>query len=181
MQIKINAMKKTLPILLTGVMALLLTSCGTHQNGYDDTDGIYSSDTNTTASTENDQISEKSNYYKQYFQSKQNDYADLPEEDLIFTDIESYSSSDTLDEYGNIVIQEPEYQGGYAGWGDNTTDITVNIYGNAGWGGYWGGYWGWNHWYNPWWYGGWGYSYWSPYWSVGWGWGPYWNAGWYGG
>ncbi len=179
MQIKISAMKKFLPLLLSGVIAILLTACGTHNNGYGDTDGIYTSNTPTTATTETEPTNAKANYYKQYFKSKENDYENLPEENLIFTDIESYSTNESMDEDGNIIIEEPEYDEGYGGWGSNTTEVTVNVYNSGGWGYY-------NNWYRPWGrygsYWGWGYPYYySPYWGISWGWAyPYWYGGYYG-
>ncbi len=175
MQIKISALKKSLPILLSSVMALLLSACGTYNNGYGDTDGIYTSGT-PTATAETEATNGKANYYKQYFKSKENDYANLPEENLIFTDIESYSTTESIDEDGNIIIEEQEYDEGYGGWGSNTTDVTINVYNTGGWGYYnnffrpWGyySYWGWGHPY-----------YYSPYWGIGWG-SPYWYGGYYG-
>ena len=167
MQTKNYAMKRFIPVMFTGVVALLLTSCGTYNNGYGETDGIYSSESATTETAES---TNKSNYYKQYFESKEDDYDNLPEEDLIFTDIEAYSTTESLDEEGYVVIEESEYNDGYGGWGNNSENITVNVYNT-------GGY----YWHSPYWtY--WGfYPYWyNPYWSIGYGWGhPYWY-GYYG-
>src|SRR5690606_15256623 len=69
----------------------------------------------------------------------------------IFTEVDTY--------YG-----DESYSSGYSGWGNNTNDVTVNVYGGGlGWGGWYGNYWGWG----------------NPYWSIGWGWSswhnPYWG------
>ncbi|MBZ0328538.1 MAG: hypothetical protein K8F54_13090 [Altibacter sp.] len=166
MQTRYPYLKKLIPLVFMGLFVLLLSSCGTHNTGYSETDGIYTSETDTE-STIAEETNDKSNYYKQYFNSKTKVYEDLPDEDLIFTDIEAYSTTESLDEEGYIVIEEEAYDDGYGPWGDNSEDITINVY---NYGGYYGGYAG--HYYNPYWYG-----YWvRPYWSIGytWGWGyPY--------
>ena len=38
--------KRFMPLAFIGLFAFLLTSCGTHNNGYNQNDGIYSSDNN---------------------------------------------------------------------------------------------------------------------------------------
>ena len=170
MQTRYPYLKKLIPLVFMGLFALLLVSCGTYNKGYGETDGIYSSESDTeTSSTE--VTNDKSNYYKQYFKSKENAYEDLPEEDLIFTDIEAYSTKESLDEDGYVVIEEETYNDGYGAWGDNSEDITINVY-NYG-GGYYGGFYG--HYYNPFWY-----NYWCrPYWTIGYSWGyPYYGYGW---
>ncbi|NND88706.1 MAG: hypothetical protein HKM28_05615, partial [Flavobacteriaceae bacterium] len=162
--------------ILAGVFAFILTSCGAHQHGVSTSnDGIYEVEDDVVV-VEDDNA--KANYYKQYFQSKENAYSDLPEEGAIFTDIEAYSTTERIDDYGNIIIEETDES--YGAWGDNPENITlvVNNYGgfrNPYWGGFYGG-WGFNaYWGNPYW----GYAgYWgNPYWGFG----GYWNNPWYGG
>ena len=147
--------KRFLPLAIIGAFVFLLTSCGTHNNGYNENDGIYSSDGNTTSEegySDDDSSNEKANYYQQYFRSKSNAYSDLPEEGAIFTDIDAYSTTERLDEDGNIIIEENYSDEGYGPWGNNSEDITVNIYNYGGYGygfyhrPYWyGGYWGYGH------------------------------------
>lgn len=145
------------PLILTGLFALLLNSCGVHNYGPGDNDGIYQSETETAVEADN----QKSSYYKQYFESKDKTYEDLPEEDLIFTDIEAYSTTESMDEEGYIVIEENyDYDDGYGGWGNNAEDISINIYN-------YGGYYG--HFYNPFWYSYWYYPRWN--WNFGFYWG----------
>ncbi len=167
MRTKITSIKKALPILLSGMFLILFSACGTHNNGYGDNDGIYTSEEKAT--TVNDsQKDDKTNYYKQYFKSKNGTYDELPEEGAIFTDIEAYSTTDTIDEDGYIVIEEND---DYGAWGSNSDDVTVNVYN-------YGGY-GYGYWHQPYWYGGWGYhNYWySPYWGISYGWGyPYYGG-----
>lgn len=176
--------------LVLGLISLSLVSCGSSQ--YAAEDGIYSNSAadERVAATEN----ENSNYYKQYFKTKNAEYGSLPEENLIFTDIDSYVSEDYIDEEGYIVTRESDYDEGYGAWGTNADNVTINIYetgfNNFGWGGYYGGFygngWGWG-WNNPWaWNGfGWG-GYWgwnNPWAWNGWGWGGYYGGwgGYYGG
>lgn len=174
--------KRLIPIGIMGVLALLLSSCGTYNSGYEQTDGIYASGNATTVETEeNTEVDpyERSNYYKQYFQSKANAYSDLPDEGAIFTDIEAYSTSERLDEEGNIIIEENNYNDGYGPWGSNDGDVTVNIYnyGGYGYGFYYRPFWHSSYWY------GWGYPYYhyGPYWSMSYGWGyPFYGYGYYG-
>lgn len=170
--------RKRIFVALSGVFAILLTACGSHSNnGYGDTDGIYTSEQRTSVA-EDDYNTEEKTYYGQYFKSKEGAYSDLPEDGAIFTDIEAYKTTDTLDADGNIIIQEAEYTEGYGAWGSNSGEVTVNIYNN----GYNYGYW-----HRPfWWYGaGWGYTnYWygyGPYVGIGYGWGyPYYGGFCYG-
>ena len=169
--------KRSLPLAFIGLFAFLLTSCGTHNNGYNQNDGIYSSGNTSTSEEEyvdEDSNNEKANYYQQYFRSKSDAYADLPEEGAIFTDIEAYSTTERLDEDGYIVIEEDYDEEEYGPWGSNSEDITVNIYN-------YGGY-GYGFYHRPYWYGGyWGYPYYiyhTPYWGISYGWGyPYYGYG----
>jgi hypothetical protein len=172
MSTAIFKLKQYVPLVFTGALSLLLASCGTYSKGYDQNDGIYASGNQTAENEANANDSyEKSNYYKQYFQSKAIAYSDVPEEGAIFTDIEAYSTSESLDENGNIIIEDTYVEDGYGPWGNNAESVTVNIYNSGSYGFY----------YNPFYYNywGWGYPYYryhSPYWGIsyGWGWGyPY--------
>ena len=146
MRTKISYIKKAFPILVSGIFILLLSACGTHNNGYGDTDGIYTSEKTSEANDDCKEV-DKTNYYKQYFKSKNGTYDELPEEGAIFTDIEAYSTTDTLDEDGYIVTEEINKD--YGAWGSNSDNVTVNVYN-------YGGY-GYSYWHRPYWYGGWGY------------------------
>lgn len=175
-----TSLQRPIAYIFSGLFALVLTSCGTYYSAGYEEDGIYASNEVETEVEETSNA--KSSYYKQYFQSKDKSYEDLPEDGVIFTDIDAYSTTESLDEEGNIVVEEREiaYEDGYGGWGTNNSDVIVNVYNTAGWGGGWGlgwGGWGFNAgwgWNNPWW--GWGYGY-RPFWGWGggyWGWGGGW-------
>jgi hypothetical protein len=156
---------------LIGILGILITSCGSYQNSsYYDTDGIYGNTENRN--TEKVVQDNKTNHYKDYFNSMQDNQ---PTE--IFTDVDSYSDYDTS--YDTI----QRTNSGYADWGNNYEKATINVYPNN-WGlslgfgysypyyGYGWGYsnYGWNY---P--YYGWGYS------GYGWGYSGYgWNYPYYG-
>jgi hypothetical protein len=175
---------KGLAALLT---ILLLASCGTYNNTTRMEDGIYGSDT----STEEEEVvvsENKNSYYQQYFKTKAQNIEALAkeeEEDVVFTDVEAYSSYETLDEDGYVVSQE--YDEGYGAWGENDTEATINVY-NNGWGNYnyWNygyyNYWGYNNYFfRPGWAIGFGYGVWSPFYGgyYGYGYNPFWGYGGY--
>ncbi|MAN59725.1 MAG: hypothetical protein CMC08_07820 [Flavobacteriaceae bacterium] len=184
MQLQYTYLRKSSAGLFALLAILVLASCGTYNNGVNDADGIYSGTQDQQMEVAADDNYERANYYKQYFQSKESNYSEVPEEDVIFTDIEAYSTTESLDDEGYIVIEENDYQG-YGGWGTNSDNVTVNVYNDGGWGygagwglwnqpfwggGYWGrGYWGAGYWGNPYW--GWGNPWFGSYWNVGFGWG----------
>ena len=188
-----------------GFAAITLLSCNTYKGVTDEEDGIYG---NTYIVEESNAVEGKNNYYQQYFSTKAAQIQEIPEDDLVFTDIEAYSSQESLDEEGYVIVEE-DYIEDYGSWGNNTNDITVNVYGGwnngfvgNGWGlgywsggwnaGYWGGFrpWGFNYWNNPFWgynsywgynpYWGWGNAYYNPwfYYGAGWGYNGYYNP-WY--
>ena len=175
MQSRYSNVKRHLPVLLVGLFAMLLTSCGSYYHaGYED--GIYASRNGSTANTaavETENEADKANYYKQYFQSKGSTFEEVPEEGAIFTDIDAYSTTERVDDDGYIIVEPNQgYNDGYGAWGTNGGEVTVNIYDNGfnnwGWGGGFGIGWG----------AGWGYSplwYWGP-WRP-WGWGSPWGFG----
>ena len=140
---------------LIGLVGLLVTSCGSYQNtSYYDRDGIYNSSRNNDNRVA---TSASSQEYRNYFESRIEPINDSTE---VFTDVDSYSSN-----YQN----EADYNTGYASWGGNSDNITVNVYDNN---------WGWNNWGYAGWYGpGWGMG-WNNWYGTSWGFG--WG-GWYGG
>lgn len=164
--------------------AFVLASCGSYQYvGYDN-DGIYSSnegiEENTYESTYEDASTVNNSYYKNYFGEKAQQYNNIPDEDIIFTDIDSYEG-DYNDENEDVAYDE-----GYAGWGQDTDEVTINIYNNSwannpwyfgrynSWNGYYGFGWNnwnsWNNWnfgfgyYNSWYPSYFNYGYYNPYW-----------------
>tara|TARA_R110000850_G_scaffold99103_1_gene205473 strand:+ start:11587 stop:12576 length:990 start_codon:yes stop_codon:yes gene_type:complete len=165
-------------LLVAVVVVVSLASCGTSQyTPYEDNDGIYNSSSQSTEAQVSESEKENSSYYKQYFQAKASTYANAPEDDVIFTDVEGYTSTETyIADDGTIYEEEVPYSEAYGPWGDESS-VTVNIYSNPGYG----------YWHRPlWWYGsGWGLSYWNygwaGYYGPAWGWHSpfYWNN-WYG-
>jgi len=140
----------------------LLASCGSYNNTTPMEDGIYGSDTNAD---EQIVISEdKNSYYQQYFKTKAENMESLPEEDAVFTDVEAYSTYESMDQDGYIV--EQDYEERYGSWGENDSEVTINVY-NNGWGNY--NYWNYGY------YNYWGYNnyYFRPGWSIGFGYGGY--------
>jgi hypothetical protein len=188
MQMKNTSLKTRLSLIFSGALSLLLISCGTHNNpNYSDADGIYNVQPTEEMVVESQAPSDS--YYKQYFNSKADTFDDLPKEGAIFTDINAYSTNETLDSEGYIVIEERQPEENYGGWGENSHNINGNVYGNN-----WGGMGAAGVWGRPfWWYGsGWGFhNQWaSPFWGIGWGWGypfygnfgmgyPFFNGGYY--
>ncbi len=166
-------------LLAVAVLTFSMVSCGTsRETAYDDNDGIYSNTSNNEISDTEDV---DKNYYKQYFQTKSQAYADIPEENVIFTDIDAYTSTDAyIDEEGVIHEDYSDSSESYGAWGENS-EVSINIYSNPGWDYY-------GYWHRPfWWYGsGWGISYWGyggfyrPFWGYGhpYFWSP-WGSGYY--
>ena len=149
-----------------GLMALLITSCGSYQNSSSDNDGIYG---NGSQRTENQQSAASNYHYKDYFGSLQG----TDEQVEIFTDVNSYRTIPT-----DSIDNRTTYATGNAGWGSDNDNIVVNVYDNN-WGyGMWNNYWysgwgwnvgmGWNSWYGP----GWGMG-WNNWYGPGWGWNSY--------
>ncbi len=166
--------KKSFSLILTLFSVLLFISCGTHNNNDYEADGIYSTEKAIIVEKDTSAIDEdKSNYYKQYFKTKELTYKDVPEEDAIFTDIDAYHTTESLDEDGYVVTEENDYEEEYGAWGNNCTEVSINVYGSYGYSPYYyGGYWGFSY--------GWGYPYYGwgyPYYSYGWGY-PYYGYGW---
>lgn len=151
---------------------LVFTSCGSSYYGAEAAgDGIYANTTGDNSSEVTQTQEDKSNYYKQYFQSKDKAYEEIPEDGAVFTDVEAYHTTESLDEEGNIIIEEQYYDEGYGAWGTNSGNVSVNMYGGVGFGVGIGFGWGWGYggWYNPWY---------NPYWGWGWGYGGWYNPWW---
>lgn len=163
---------------------LLLASCGSYYNSTQIEDGIYSSNTPVTETSEEVTTPEdKNSYYQQYFKTKAENLKSISEEeDAVFTDIEAYSTYESLDQDGYVVEEDVTQR--YGGWGENAAPVTINVYDN-GWGNYnfWNfgyyNYWGFNNYFfRPRWFGGLG---WNGGWggfNNGWGWGGWNNWGW---
>lgn len=161
---------KTNRFLMLFVGSIALYSCGSYQNSsYYDNDGVYGADTSKKVVYQ-EQTANTSKYAAQ-FQSMREEYTT----NETFTDVNNYSTP--------IDTVKTKTQS-YAGWGNNQSNVVVNVYNNSpywGWGGYYNS-WGWNNWYggyypyNNW---GWGWNNWyGGYYGYNWGWG--WNN-WYGG
>lgn len=177
MQSYINSYSKYLPVLMLGAVTLLLVGCNSSKPVVEN-DGIYSS--GEVYATEYRAVNDKNDYYQQYFSAKAAEIEEIPEENVIFTDIDAYTTTERLDDDGYVVIEDAyEEEAGYGGWGSNGGNVSVNVY-NNGWAG--------AGWYHPW---GFYNNYWgfSPYWgwnSFNWGWGygfynPFYCSPFYGG
>lgn len=108
---------------------LLLASCSSYQYAGYDNDGIYSSSENDEAYTANDyeESYEEALYYKKLFSEKADEFANVPQEGAIFTDVENYSSTGAYDE--NMFLEEGlDYQTGNAAWGSNPDRISIYIH-----------------------------------------------------
>ncbi len=163
-------------------LAVGLSSCGSQQNsGYYDQDGVYgTANTTSVAPTQEVSDTDKSSYYKQYFNSKNAEIGQISDEGSVFTDIDTYTTQDSLDTQGYIVIVDDQ-QESYGAWGTNGGEVVVNVYDSVGFGWaqpfwWYGGYggWGWGYGFNP----AWNYWAWSP--GFGWGWGYGWGVPYYG-
>ena len=160
----INYSKSKLPFYVALSFTFILASCGSYQYvGYDN-DGIYGTE---DIATEQAVTSNNTNYYKNYFAEK-SQQLNIPEEDIIFTDIDSYQGNYNENEDPNAINS-------YSGWGDTNADVFVNYYPSLGFSNWWYSPFYWN-WYTPYW------DWYTPYW--GWGWGfnnyPYYGYPYYG-
>ena len=179
----VHLLKLKYPIATACIVGLAITSCGSYQQvSYYDNDGIYNSGsvmamtTHESAPARSQIQNNQNDFYQDYFGERAQELDQVLEGE-IFTDIDSYSSMDSvavskdslLGNPANYLAYENDYQQNPA-WGDQGGNVTVNVYGSnfgAGW-------------YDPWLFNGWGYNTWNrP-----WGWGSFgWNGwGWgYGG
>lgn len=150
--------------------AFLLASCGTYQQSSYYGDGIYSSDREVVRVEKRNADAVpaqegQGNQYEEYFGQRADQIGEILDNE-VFTDIDGYTSQDPNDSipYGDqadYMAQNNTYLGN-PGWGDNPTNLTINVYDNSwGYGGLYG--FGWNY---PYWGLGWNY----PYYGWGWGW-----------
>lgn len=125
-----------MPVL--GIM-VLLTSCGSSQYASQNNDGIYGSGNSVEYQEEVAVQPDNSAYYQNLFKEKSMDYQ-MPadQQGEVFTDVDSYQGN-----YDDQYYAEDGYTG-YAGWGQSSSNISVNVYNDS------------------WWWG-------NPYWSLGWG------------
>ena len=130
-------------VFLTPVLLLLLASCGSYQySGY--SDGIYGESSRPVdrprtgyerPQNANEQREEKlkeaNSYYKNMFAQQADMIENAMQEDVVFTDIDSYSSNSQYSEDEEMYDEEGTmaYNGSYAPWGQgDADDTTINIY-----------------------------------------------------
>lgn len=155
-----SPLHKTLkPLAIAVLGAIALISCSSSQTVYDE-DGIYSNPASETevVVTENSGVTSTGVAYKNYFDQKADALDQIPEDGAIFTDIESYTSTegDLEEEYIEDYAEGTGYRVGNASWGEEVSSITVNVYPSYA-GGYWGGGYGFNRFGYGGFGGGWGY------------------------
>jgi hypothetical protein len=160
--------------ILFSIANLILVSCGTYQSAYNN-DGIYNSDTEIQRESKVVVVDQKgyNSYNSSYFTNELERLDNLNDE-AVFTDVDTYSSPDTL------YVEDGLNYNTNPSWGNNdNNDVVVHVnlingsnwndfgfgYNNFGWnnGGFnnWGprGRWGWNNGFNNW-----GYNpFWNPY------------------
>ena len=134
-------------ILYTAV-GLLAVSCGSYQQAsYYDNDGIYGSDTRVSVERNPQRVAQQQqtksdDAYTNYFGQKADEVGEILDSE-IFTDVDSYSSDIANDSINETQLTDYYDNGndylGNGGWGENPTNVSINIYDN-GWNN-WG--WGW--------------------------------------
>ena len=152
--------QKLRSVTFSGLLGLLVISCGSYeQASYYDRDGIYAKEPQKMVVTESRtpppaQQQQGDDFYQDYFGEKSRDLNEYMESE-VFTDPNSYSSveSDSLRyaqdslgvEGGNYFQDNYNDYGGYAGWGDSGSNVSISF--NVGWGGGWGwgAGWGWGY------------------------------------
>ncbi|WP_421805488.1 hypothetical protein [Flagellimonas sp.] len=135
------------PAILT-VSTLFMASCGSYQQASYYDDGIYTPNNRVVSVEKRNAQAERveqqeNNIYGDYFGDKANEYGEILDSE-VFTDVDSYSSqtqNDTIPygEQTDYFAYNNNYNGN-PGWGDNPSNISINVYDNS-----WG--WGWN---DPW-------------------------------
>ena len=156
---------------LIGALSLLfgLASCGSYQYAGQNEDSVYGDSERTVerpvSNVEIEPATKGSDYYQNYFKEKSQQLDNLSEDDVIFTDIDSYSGDYDV-ENDSITYTE-----NYAGWGQDNDDVTINIYGGSAFYNPWNSLfypsWRWNYGYGY----GWGYGFNDFYWCP-----PYWGS-----
>lgn len=159
---KINYVLTKIPFLASFVLISSLFSCGSYQYTGSANDGIYGSEDYNSVEyvneTEKDIETPQSNYYQNYFSEKSKEYEMILDDSEVFTDIDSYKG-----EYKEETIDTLQYNKAYAGWGQDTSDISINFYNNNWYPWYYRPYWNIGY--------GWSYNYYDPFWSY-----PYFNS-----
>lgn len=188
---------------ITALLSLFLTSCGSYQNSsYYENDGIYGRSGRAVEAVPVEYYDRQEVRTNEYASDYQNEFRDMKDDFVIFTDADQYNSGYEND--STYVTQNRRIDQN-AGWGNNGTNVEINYFNNGwnnwgnnwgwngfygnrmGWGinnwgwnnGWYGNNWGWNGWYgNNWGWGGWyGNNWgWNSFYGPGWG----WNNGWAG-
>ena len=118
-----NYLKPKMQFIGTLVMAFAMFSCGSYQYAGYENDSIYGDSERIVEYVNDEPAADNSQYYKNYFKEKTEQYAAITDgNDVIFTDIDSYEG-DYVEENDTL------YYDNYAGWGEDNTDVTINIYG----------------------------------------------------
>lgn len=142
MQLKKHLLKK-LPAFAVVILALGLASCSSYQYVGQNTDGIYGGDQNKTEADVVEADVEQSNdntYYKNYFKNTAKEMESNGQDD-VFVDIDAYEGT-----YSDETVDVDRVSTGYAGWGENSTEVSINVY-NTGFNNYWHRpYYGWSNW-----------------------------------
>ncbi|MCM4161523.1 hypothetical protein FHG64_06740 [Antarcticibacterium flavum] len=153
--------RRKLLLFLAPVSFLLLASCSSYQYTGNQ-DGIYG-ESNRTNQRGYDrqqnatQDNSGSSYYKNLFAEEAALYGNVLADDMIFTDVESYTSQGQYEEGAQSQGYRPN-----APWGEDPDSYAVNIY-NTGF------------------YGGWGMGMWDPFWGGAmYGFDPFWGPGFWG-
>ncbi|AUC82234.1 hypothetical protein [Lacinutrix sp. Bg11-31] len=138
MQLKKYLLNK-LPAFAVVLFTLVLTSCGSYQYVGQDSDGIYSEDEAQKDVVQADaQENGDNTYYKNYFKEKSLEM-DSDGNEEVFVDIDSYEGS-----YSEDNVEVANVASGYGAWGENSSEVSINIY-NTGFNNYWNRpYYGWN-------------------------------------
>ncbi len=144
-------------MIFLSIFTAVVTSCGSFQySGYIN-DGIYeTSENNLNQVVVNKEVVERNNnqYYQSAFSEKVELYSDNQENEQLFTDINSYNTT-----------ENDSLQKNYGPWGDNKDSVVINIHSyhhNRFWSNWRYPNWMWNYGYG---YGNvWGYGY-NNYWS----------------
>ena len=162
----IYQLKNKALLFFSGLMSVLLVSCGSYQTATYDDDGIYSTETPETKTVVvvEKTNAENSKYYEEYFGRTVTDYGEIVE-DEVFTDVDSYSSQDVVEQDTEVARES------YSAWEDAGDNVTINVYNTRPYYSYYRPYNYWNnYYYNDWAFGG-----------FSWGWGShYHNYGYYG-
>jgi hypothetical protein len=127
-----NALQSKLQLLGALAIVFSLYSCGSFQYAGNNNDGVYGESNDRRIEQQQEESSQNatnsnnsnSEYYKDYFKEKSQQYNNVNDsDDVIFTDIDSYHS-----DYEEVENDSIQYETGYAGWGEDNKNVTINIY-----------------------------------------------------